>query len=207
MSLIPKIFYSLSLKCAPKNRRSFEGNFLRVQKAPHPSEIYWGNLGYNYRKKIFLGMCAWLKVLMIVVISYMLLLFFWFLRWEVTEYAYYLAPFTIVITNIVVEKISVSSTKYEKHENFTQEQLSIATKVATLIIPNSIFPLLLIFRHFKFDCLRDYYVPGGFLYDAYSTMFGILFLDPLLRLLDVNYFLKKYRRWKEKKKNLASNLT
>jgi hypothetical protein len=127
MSPITSILYKLKLfwknfnKLSEATEQPIEDTYLSVYDAPNPSEINWENFGTNFRKMVTVRICSSFYLLKCLFVSYFILATTVFLRKNVTEYFYYVSPFTIAITNIWIEKCSLEYTKYEKLRNSTKE--------------------------------------------------------------------------------------
>jgi hypothetical protein len=108
----------------------------------------------------------------------------------------------IVIINIVLRTIVRQLSIQERHETYTAYNLSVAFKLTIARFVNtSIVPIIVNIAS------NRWFVDGGLVSDIFYIMLSISFLDPILYILDVGYFLRLLKRSMERRKGAKSLLT
>jgi len=101
----------------------------------------------------------------------------------------FVCSFVIVITNKLLVNIVRTLSIKEKHETYTEYNLSVAFKLTFCrFINTAIVPVIVNLTADK------WFVDGGLISDAFSIMISIAFIEPVQYVLDVGALIKYFKK-------------
>lgn len=109
----------------------------------------------------------------------------------------------IAIMNVILRIVIRMITTYEKHETMTNLNISVAFKLTIARFLNSSLIILI----FNWDKTKQWYNGGNLVYDATLLIVILLFLNPILYLMNIGGIIKMIKKKVEMGKGSESKMT
>jgi hypothetical protein len=113
-----------------------------------------------------------------------------------------LASIVVVMINTALRRVVRIFSQMEKHETYTDYNLSVAFKlILARFVNTSIVPLIANLA------ISKWFEDGGLVSVIFYVMLSISFVDPLMNYFDVWYVIRHFRRWNARRQGNACVLT
>ena len=180
------------------------------ERAPEPTDVYWENMRVSHLSRVFRIFLTYISTIFLIGICFAI---FWGINYAKKDLKNKYKPNTVrglsvacsivvVIINIALRTVVRQLSIKEKHETYTAYNISVAFKLTIARFVNtSIVPIVVNYM------VDRWFKEGGLSTDIFYIMISISFLDPILYVVDVGYFLRLCRRRSERNKGQRSLLT
>lgn len=170
------------------------------ERAPEPTDIYWENLPVSYWQRRFRILITYTCTVILIGICFGIIYGINIAKTKLNSFSdipygtirglSILASVIIVFINTALRTVVRELSLQERHETYTDYNLSVAFKLTLArFVNSSIVPIVV-----NLDSSR-WFVDGGLVSDVFYIILSISFLDPILYVIDLGYFSRRIKRW------------
>ena len=210
--LLSFIWYKVFCQSKSKiDNTYFDGNRLEIERAPEPTDVFWGNLHVSTSTRIKTTFKTYFATLIVLgaVFGINLGINIWKSDLESSggnngaiRLLTIFMSFFVVFFNTLLGRVIRIFSAFEKHETYTKYNLSVAVKLTfAMFVNTALIPVLVNVE------LEDWFTNAGLVVDAFYNLLSVCFFSPLSYYFNPFYGIKLLRQRAEESKGADSKLT
>ena len=189
----------------------FDGNRLEIERAPEPTDVFWGNLHVTTTTRIKTTFKTYFATLIVLgaVFGINLGINIWKSDLESSggnngaiRLLTIFMSFFVVFFNTLLGRVIRIFSAFEKHETYTKYNLSVAVKLTfAMFVNTALIPVLVNVN------VEDWFTNAGLVVDAFYNLLSVCFFSPISYYFNPFYGIKLLRQRIEETKGADSKLT
>jgi len=221
-----KYFYTFSIYCHKylginliNKDNLFNGHYIRVSKAPEPSDIKWENLSYNSSLKTKRRLLTAVVITFLISIGFSVLVGLKKLLKQVKttdeDIGQYVSVFVslvgalcVAITNTILGIYTRRFVRYEKHKTQTSFFVTVGQRIsAVLVINMTLTTMLANMAQVRSNTNFFKVSVTGLFYDVFFLFITNSYMSSIFNYFDIMWGVKLYKRYKAIKSGVQCKLT